>query len=173
MALFGESRDISMFRHINRELMQNIISEQVVFYKYNLTKTNVNMYGEASEGRYFQDPVLLYALVERSPQSNPVDEFGVQFDYALVFRFLYDDLTDLQLVPEVGDVVMYYEGYWEIDSINSTQFFVGKNPAYPYTDSTGTNPLETDLGSFGYNVSSICSAHYVPADRLNIVKQRL
>ena len=173
MALFGESRDISMFRHINRELMQNIISEQVVYYKYNLTKTNVNMYGEASEGRYFQDPVLLYALVERSPQSNPVDEFGVQFDYALIFRFLVDDLTDLSIVPDVGDVVMYYEGYWEIDSTNSTQFFVGKNPAYPYTDSTGTNPLETDLGSFGYSVSSICSAHYVPADRLNIVKQRL
>ena len=60
------------------------------------------MYGEASEGRYFQDPVLLYALVERSPQSNPVDEFGVQFDYALVFRFLYDDLTDLLTVKSAG-----------------------------------------------------------------------
>jgi len=173
MALFGESRDISMFRHINRELMRDIISEQVVYYKYNLTKTNTNMYGEASEGRYFQDPVLIYALVERSPQSNPVDELGVEFNYALTFRFLVDDLTDIELVPAVGDVVMYYEGYWELDSINTTQFFVGKNPAYPYTDATGENPLEPGLDNFGYNVSSICTAHYVPADRLNIVKQRI
>jgi hypothetical protein len=173
MALFGESRDISMFRHINRELMQNIISQQVVYYKYNLTKTKVNMYGEASEGRYFQDPVLLYALVERSAQSNPVDEFGVEFDYPVTFKFLRDDVQDLQLVIEPGDVIMYNEGYWEVDDTNATQFFVGKDPAYPYTDSTGTNPLETDLSSFGYNVSTICTAHYVPADRLNIIKQRL
>ena len=65
MALYGESRDISMFRRINRELMQDIISEQVVFYKYKVTETKVNMYGEAVEGRNFIDPILLYALVDK------------------------------------------------------------------------------------------------------------
>jgi nitrate/nitrite-specific signal transduction histidine kinase len=39
MALFGQARDISMFRYINRELMQNIISQQVVFYKYKVAET--------------------------------------------------------------------------------------------------------------------------------------
>ncbi len=51
--LYGQMRDISMFRFVNRELMQRIISQQVVFYKYNVTKTQVNMYGESSTGRYF------------------------------------------------------------------------------------------------------------------------
>jgi hypothetical protein len=59
MALFGQSRDISIFRHINRELMQNIISQQVVFYKVNVQETITNMYGEASSGRSFNEPVLL------------------------------------------------------------------------------------------------------------------
>jgi hypothetical protein len=31
MALYGESRDISMFRRVNRELMGNIISQEVFF----------------------------------------------------------------------------------------------------------------------------------------------
>ena len=46
MALFGQMRDISMFRFVNRELMQKIISQQCVFYKYNSTTTKVKMYGE-------------------------------------------------------------------------------------------------------------------------------
>ena len=47
MALFGSSRDISMFRKINRELMGDVITQQIAFYKYVLDKTKVNMYGEA------------------------------------------------------------------------------------------------------------------------------
>ena len=53
MALFGSSRDISLFRNISRELMADIISQEVVFYKCNITDTKVNMYGEAASGRVF------------------------------------------------------------------------------------------------------------------------
>ena len=59
MALFGEARDISLFRHINRELMGNIISQQVVYYKPDLVETVVNMYGEASKEKFWHEPVLL------------------------------------------------------------------------------------------------------------------
>ena len=72
MALYGGSRDISLFRHINRELMHDIISQQIVYHKYNLEETKVNIYGETTSGRIFQEPVLLYTLIERSDQSSPI-----------------------------------------------------------------------------------------------------
>ena len=53
------------------------------------------------------------------------------------------------LVPEVGDIIMYQEGYYEVDNTNANQFFVGKNPDYPFTDDQGNNPLEDDLANFG------------------------
>jgi hypothetical protein len=155
MALYGQMRDISMFRFVNRELMHKIISEQVVFYKYNITTTKVNMYGEASEGRNFADPVLLFSLIEVNDQTSPVD------------------LVDANLHPEVGDIIMWQNGYWEVDNVNATQFFVGKDPDYPYLDGAGNNPYETDLGQFGYNVSIICDAHYTPSDKVNIELSRL
>jgi len=173
MALFGQARDISMFRYINRELMQNIISQQVVFYKVNLTETKTNMYGEASMGRVFQQPLLIYALIETSKFENPVDDFGVDFKWSVQYRFLRDDLVDANISPEVGDFIMYQNGYWEIDNVNTSQFFVGKDPQYPYTDADNINPLESDLNEFGYNVSVICDAHYVPADRVGIINQRI
>jgi hypothetical protein len=173
MALFGQQRDISMFRHVNRELMHKIISQQVVFYKYKVGETPVNMYGESSEGRYFVDPVLLFALIEPGEFDYPESELGVDFNWSVTFKFLRDDLVDSQTFPEVGDIIMYQNGYWEIDNVNTTQFFVGKNPQYPYLDAAGNNPYETDLGEFGYNVSVICTCHYTPSDRINIELSRL
>jgi hypothetical protein len=66
MALYGEARDISMFRYINRELMHNIISQECVLYKFNLDETKVNVYGEASSNKYYNRPVILYCLIEAS-----------------------------------------------------------------------------------------------------------
>jgi len=173
MALYGEARDISLFRHINRELMGNIISQQCVFYKYKTGETVTNMYGEATSGRYFADPVILYCLIERDDQNYPESDMGVDFQWGITYRFLRDDLIAANVVPEVGDVIMYQKGYYEIDGTNANQFFVGKNPDYPFKDDTGNNPLENDLDRFGSSISIICNTHYVPADRLGIQKARM
>ena len=173
MALYGQMRDISMFRFVNRELMQKIISQQVVFYKYNNTTTKVNMYGEASEGRNFADPVILFSLIETSQFAFPVSDFGPDFKWDIEYRFLRDDLVDANVYPEVGDIIMFQNGYWEIDNVSTAQFFVGKDPEYPYLDGAGNNPYEEDLGEFGYSVSVICKAHYAPSDKINIELSRL
>ena len=173
MALFGGSRDISLFRHINRELMGNIISQEVVFYKCNLTETITNMYGEVTTGRVFNEPVIFSALVEVGDQTAPIQDDLVGFNWPITVKFLRDDLVDANVVPEIGDFIMWQDAYWEIDNENIVQFFVGKDPDYPYTDSNGNNPLNPGLSDFGYNLSVICTAHYVPADRVGIDKMRL
>ena len=173
MALYGEARDISLFRHINRELMHNIISQQVVYHQYDLVETTVNIYGEAAEGRVFQEPILLYALIERGDESSPIfDEVGT-VEQNLTFRFLRDDLVDIQLVCEQGDIIQWKNLYYQVDNVITNQYFVGKNPDYPNKDSNGNNPLETGLENFGTNLSVICQAHYVPADKVGLDKQRL
>jgi hypothetical protein len=169
MALFGSARDISLFRHVNRELLWDIITQQCVFYQLKANETKVNMYGEASGARYYAEPVLLNMLVERGDFSSPTDDFGVTTDSPMTFRFIRDDLVDASVLPEVGDIVMWYESYWEIDNVNNNQLFVGKDPDYPYN----TNPLNPGLDYFGYNVSTICTAHYVPADKVQITRERL
>lgn len=173
MALYGGSRDISLFRLINRELMGNIISQEVIFYKCNLVDTKTNMYGEISGGRVFQEPIIFNAILEVGDQTAPIQDNLVGFNWPLTVKFLRDDLVDANVVPEIGDYIMWQDAYWEIDNENVVQFFVGKDPDYPYNDSTGTNPLNPGLGDFGYNLSVIVTAHYVPADRVGLDKMRL
>jgi len=185
MALYGGQRDISLFRYINRELMGNIITQQCAFYKYKVEETNVNIYGESAQEKYYMGPVLLNCIIERRDQQYPETDLGTDFSWGATFKFLRDDLLEASkdfnknfdkgdhnyganLVPEVGDIILYQEGYYEVDTIVSNQYFTGKNPDYP-NEPGNFNP---GLENFGSSISIICETHYVPADKVGITRER-
>jgi len=168
-ALFGGARDISLFRGLNRELISDIITQQCIYYKFKLEETKVNMYGEAAGAKFYHEPVIFNALISRDEQTQPVDEFGVDFSWNVEFRFFRDDLVDANIIPEVGDIIMYQEAYYEVDNTNANQYFVGKDPAYP----NNNNPLNPGLENFGTSVSIICKTHLTPSDKVQITRERL
>ena len=169
MALFGTQRDVSLIRNINRELMGDIITQQCAVYKLNLEETRVNIYGESSGAKYYQDPILLNVLLERGDQTYNSSDMVIDYSREVEFRFFRDDLVDASLVIEPGDILLYYESYFEVDSIKDNQLFVGKDPRYPYN----SNPINPGLEEFGTNLSIICKTHYTPADRVQITRERL
>jgi len=169
MALFGSIRDASLFRHLNRELLGDIITQQCAVYKLKIAETKVNIYGEAAGARYYHEPILLNCLIDRGEMEQPTNEFGEEYSREVVFKFLKDDLVDSITVPEVGDIIMYYEDYFEIDTVINNQLFAGKDPRYPYNQ----NPLNPGLEGFGMDVSIICKTHYTSADRVQITKERI
>ena len=192
MALFGTQRDVSLFRHMSRELMGDIITEQCAFYKYKLEETKINLYGEAAHEKYYMGPVLLNTLVERTDNIYPETDLGTDYNKEIQFSFLRDDLlgknedfngegmsyTDTtaeygaDLVPQVGDVIMYNEGYYEVHETIANQYFVGKNPDYPNDPNPINAPLNGDLSNYGSNISIICKSHYVQADKLGLTQAR-
>jgi hypothetical protein len=169
MALFGSARDISAFRHMNRELLWDIITQQVSFYKLKLNETVFNIYGEASGEKYYDGPTLFNCLITRIDQQYADASYGVDFNWQIQAAFLKDDLVDGQYVPEVGDIILYQENYYEVNSIIMNQLFVGKDPAYP----NNVNPLNPGLENFGYDVNTIVKAHVLPADKVGITKERM
>tara|TARA_R110000796_G_scaffold251333_1_gene382459 strand:+ start:1742 stop:2251 length:510 start_codon:yes stop_codon:yes gene_type:complete len=169
MALFGTQRDVSLIRSLNRELLGDIITQQCAVYKLNLGETKVNIYGESSGAKYYQDPILLNVLLERGDQTYSSGDMGVDYNRDLEFRFFRQDLVEASVVMEPGDIIMYYESYFEVDNVIDNQLFVGKDPRYPYN----TNPLNPGLEDFGSNISIICKAHYTPADKVQITRERL
>ena len=169
MALYGTSRDVSLIRHLNRELLHDIISQQCVFYQLQAAETKVNIYGEAAGAKYYTEPVILNMLLNLGDISSPTGDMGVDYDLPITFTFFRDDLIDANILPKIGDIVMWYEGYWELDNIADNQLFVGKDPDYPYN----LNPLNPGLDNFGTSISLTCTAHYVPSDRVGITKERI
>ena len=96
MALFGTQRDISMFRHVSRELLGDIITQQVGYYILKLDQSTTNMYGEALE-KYYNGPLLLNCLITRGDQQWGIKDLGPDVDRELGFAFLRDDLIDYDL----------------------------------------------------------------------------
>jgi hypothetical protein len=161
-ALFGGSRDISLFRHINKELINNIIQQSVGYYTINLEKTTSNVYGESSNKTY-NNPILVNCLIERNAQAWTETEFGTDVTREINVRFLRDILVDINLVPQVGDVVLWQENYYELSGIVENQFVVGKDPVYAYDDTT----------DFGSSISIIVTAQYIRPEKLGLSKERL
>ena len=162
MALYGGSRDVSLFRSISKELINNIIEQQVGYYKIVLQSTTSNIYGEALEKTY-NDPILVNCLIERTPPTWKETDFGTDVTQDITVRFLRDMLVDIQLVPEVGDIVMWQDDYYEINGIVENQLVVGKDPAYTYTNNA----------DFGSSISIIVTATFIRPEKLGLTKERL
>jgi len=169
MAMFTKQRDVSLIRHVNRELMGNVVTQQSAFYQFKLEETKVNIYGEAADEKYYNGPFLFNCFINRQDQSYPENEEGIQFAQGIDFYYLRDDLVDANVVPGVGDIILYQEGYYGVQSTIANQYWGGKNPAYPNNDSDGTpNPLNPNLQLFGTNLSVLVSTYYIPADKVAI-----
>lgn len=168
MALFGSSRDISMFKKINYELLDNVIQQEVDYYKYYLPETKssdaANLYGEASAQKTYYSPIRVSCLIERGDQTYVQDDqFGMDVTQTVTFRFLKPKLREIGLVPEAGDIIEVRGSYFEIDQVNENQFVLGKD-----------NDYGKSVGSeFGESFSLICTTHYARVTRLQIAKGRV
>ena len=162
MALFGGSRDISLFNSLGKELINDIIQSEIGYYKFALEKTTSNVYGE-SVGKMYYEPVRIACLIQRSDQAWSSDDFGSDVDQTLNFRFLKVSLKEINLVPEVGDILLFRNNFYETDSKIENQLILGKDPDYAI--STGAN-------DFGNSHSIILNTHLSRVEKLNLVPLR-
>ena len=162
MPLFGGNRDISLFRTMNKELINDIIQTEVGFYKFVLQDSETNVYGESDKKVYYE-PMLIPTLITREDQAWSETDFGPDSTQQMTFAFLRATLVEKNLVPEIGDIVLYNNDYFEFNSIVENQFFVGKNPDYS---------MNEDTDNFGVSLSIICKASKSRIEQLKTIPFR-
>lgn len=164
MALYGSSRDISLFVHLNKELLNNIIQQEVDYYQFYLPETRgqgiEDLYGEAFDQKAYYSPVRTTCLIERQDITTLIDDqAGMDKTQQVTFKFLRPLLEEVGLVPTEGDIIEVRGNYYEIDGINQNQFVVGKDGDYP-----------KNVGSeFGENFSILCQAHLTRVSKLQLI----
>jgi hypothetical protein len=129
---FLPQRDLDVFTRVNKELIgdlqigkDGIINQQAVLYKVSAYDTNTNMYGEAAGGKKWKDGVKFACLVEAEDFDWNTDEFGPDDQQNASFYILRKTLSDLSLVPELGDVIEWNWAYFEINTLNENQLIGG------------------------------------------------
>ena len=107
--------------------------------------------GESSDGKVFKNGVEVSCLISADEQTTTTDEFGPDLQQTALFSFIRQALEDISYVVEIGDIIDWNSGYWEISSINESQFVGG----------------QTD-----YNHSVVCNSFLVRMSHLNIERVR-
>ena len=162
MALFGKSRDINLFHTINSELLKDIIQTEVAYYKFALEQTTSNVYGE-SMGKVYYEPMKIACLINKENQAWSSDDFWSDVNQTIEFRFLKNELKDINLVPEVGDLLLFRNNFYEADSKVENQLFMGRDPDYA---------LATETTDHGDSFSIIINTHISRAEKLNLIPLR-
>ena len=162
MALFGGSRDVSLFNNISKELINDIIQTEIAYYKFALEQTSVNVYGEAP-GKNYYEPLKLASLINKQDQAWSSDDFGPDVNQTIGFTFLKQELKDINLVPQVGDLILFKNNFYEVDSRIENQFILGRDPDYA---------LSTETTNFGDSFSIIVNTHISRVEKLNLIPLR-
>ena len=162
MALFGKTRDINLFHTINDELLKGIIQTEVAYYKFALEQTTSNIYGEAPSKNYYE-PMKISCLIERADQSWSSDNFGSDVNQTVDFRFLKQELLNINLVAEVGDILLFRNNFYEVDSRIENQLIMGRDKDYA---------MSVETIDFGESFSIVVSAHISRVEKLNLIPLR-
>jgi len=162
MALFGGSRDVSLFHTVNSELLKDIIQTEIAYYKFALEQTTANVYGEAMGKNYFE-PLKIACLIDRSDQDWSSDDFGSDVNQVIDFRFLKDELKNINLVPEIGDLLLFKNNFYEVDTRIENQLVLGRDPDYA---------ISTETTDFGDSFSVLIKTHISRVEKLNLIPLR-
>ena len=129
---FLPQRDRDFLERVNKELIgdlkssnDGIINQKIVIYKISTYDTSTNMYGEAVGGKNFKQGVQLACIVEASDFDYNTDEFGPDAQQDSQFHILRETLLELNLIPEIGDIVEWNYGFFEVNGILENQLIGG------------------------------------------------
>jgi hypothetical protein len=159
--IFGSQRDFRLLVGINRELVSDVVEQEILYYKISLEQTQANIYGEAPEKVYW-NPVKLNCLIDRGDQQTTSDDFGADSIRDVKFAFIRQDLKDVNTFPEVGDIIQWQEDYYEVDNTTENQLLLGKDENYALT---------TYGPDYGGTLSIICICHLTRADKVGIASR--
>ena len=170
--IFGSERDSKILLHIGRELLQDIVEQEVLLYKVDLENTQENIYGEAVERGYWS-PLRLTCLIKRGDPAWSMQDYGPDLNRNSSFAFFKQDLVNFGVKPESGDIIEWHKSFYMIDQTIENQYFLGKDPWYRLDDGTQApmNDGVDKTDKFGWSVSIICNTHLTRVSNLQITRQ--
>ena len=138
----------------------NFSNMKVGYFKIDLYKTTVNMYGEATE-KWYYPPVEVKCLIERGDFAYTDTEYGPDVNQTLTIKIpkLNIDETGLNFNPEVGDIITDQERYYQVNTIDRSFITI-----------PGAGNAESTVGTPGQIVLFSLGAYLTRTTNLNLIQ---
>lgn len=123
---FVTARELSFIDGINRELIQEVVGQEVLYYSLMVEGSEVNdIYGEAIR-KTWAPPVRVNALVNYDNPSVRSTAIGVDSDYSLEVYFHSAELRERNVEPREGDFLEFGQVHYEIAGVTRPQLVFGQ-----------------------------------------------
>jgi hypothetical protein len=138
----------------------NYSNMKVGYFKIDLYKTTVNMYGEATE-KWYYPPFEVKCLIERGDFAYSDTEYGPDVNQTITIKIpkLNIDETGLNFTPEVGDIITDQERYYQVNTIDRSFITI-----------PGGGDAESTVGTPGQIVLYSLGAYLTRTTNLNLIK---
>lgn len=123
---FITSKEHAFIHSINKELMQNFVQQEILYYGISLDESTVDdLYDEAIE-KVWLAPVTVNARVHWDNPGDTSANGTVSSEYALEAYCHTKELQDRNLQPRSGDFVEFGQVVFEITSVTTPQLVFGQ-----------------------------------------------
>jgi hypothetical protein len=138
----------------------NFSNMKVGYFKIDLYKTTVNMYGEATE-KWYYPPFEVKCLIERGDFAYTDTEYGPDINQTMTIKIpkLNIDETGLNFTPEVGDIITDQERYYQVNTVDRSFITI-----------PGGGDAESTVGTPGQIVLYSLGAYLTRITNLNLIK---
>jgi hypothetical protein len=133
-------------------------NQKVGYFKIDLYKTKVNMYGESTE-KWYYPPVEVRCLIDRGEFAYTDTEYGPDVNQTIKVTISKIALIELDFIPEVGDIITDQEKYYQVNTVDRSFITI-----------PGSGNAGSSLGTPGQVVLFTLSAYLTRTTNLNLIQ---
>jgi hypothetical protein len=136
----------------------NFSNMLVGYFKIDLAKTRVNMYGESTE-KWYYPPFEVKCMIDRGEFAYTDTEYGPDVSQNIKIIIPKLNAVELNFTPEVGDIVTDQEKYYEVHTIDRS-----------FVTIPGSGYAGSSLGTPGQIILFTLNAHSTRITKLNLIQ---
>jgi len=125
MSKYVTPRDVAFFKSINKELIDDIIETDIIFFSLIPEKQNTNIYGESVD-KIYEPGIKVNALIQHDDETTD-DDGMISNVYQNIIAYIHrDTLKEKNFYPTAGDIIKYYNTYYEVSQVVDNQLLAGR-----------------------------------------------
>lgn len=124
--LFIGDREKALFDSINKELIQRIVCQKVIYYAIAAEATNAHRIYQESVSKTVYPPVEVNARILYKEPEQKSDRFSYDTIYQIEAYFFQEELKERNLIPRGGDFVKFGDVVYEIERLTKPQIVYGQ-----------------------------------------------
>jgi hypothetical protein len=124
--LFVGEKEVKFFKSLNKELIQEIIGQKIIYYAVSEEHTNAHWLYEEAQKKSVYNPVEVNALILYKEPEQSVGQFSIDTIYYIDVYFYIPELKERLLDPKPGDFCKHGDILYEIEKITREQITFGQ-----------------------------------------------